>query len=63
MRLVIVVGCNDNHFPSIDPSVLQQHEASVLETAIAEERRLFYVATTRAKIKLIYTFSCQKEQH
>lgn len=57
--VVVVVGCNDTYFPSLDNSVLQQDETSI-ETALTEERRLFYVATTRAKTTLLYTFSCEQ---
>lgn len=58
--LVVVIGCNDNHFPIIDSTVLQQGEFAI-ERVVSEERRLFYVATTRAKVKLVYTFSMERK--
>jgi DNA polymerase III epsilon subunit-like protein len=45
-RIVYVIGCNDQHFPS---------ETDKL--SVNEERRLFYVASTRAKQYLFYYFA------
>jgi hypothetical protein len=49
-RFVYIIGCNDNYFPS--SKELQDAE---------EDRRLFYVATTRAKERLVYVYSGGKE--
>lgn len=46
--VVVVVGCTEGHFPSSTPSSPSSTE---------EERRLFYVATTRAKTQLVFTVS------
>lgn len=49
-ELVYIMGCNDNYFPcSKDPDDAE------------EDRRLFYVATTRAKKRLVYIYSGGKE--
>ncbi len=47
-QLVILIGMNEGRFPS---------KRAILEEDIEEERRLFYVATTRAKdfLYIIYT--------
>ena len=47
--LVILLGCKEQLLPS------WQSIASLDDEAIAEERRLFYVAATRAKDRLILT--------
>jgi DNA polymerase III epsilon subunit-like protein len=46
--VVFVVGCTDGHFPNSTDT--DTH-------ALDEERRLFYVATTRAKSRLVFTAS------
>lgn len=48
---VIVVGCSDRYFPHITHT-----DTSLHDEQLHEERRLFYVATTRAKRRLVYTF-------
>ena len=49
---VVVVGCTDRYFPSL------AHVADdAVEAQLQEERRLFYVATTRAKKRLVYAFT------
>ena len=53
--VVIVIGCTDTHFPSLSTD---EHATAV---KIEEERRLFYVATTRAKEQLIFT-ACTNEE-
>ena len=47
--LVILLGCEDQLLPS------WQSLASLDPEALCEERRLFYVAATRAKDRLILT--------
>ena len=48
---VVVVGCKDMYFPNLREEDVD-HDAN-----LAEERRLFYVASTRAKLRLTFTFS------
>ena len=48
---VIIVGCSDRYFPH-----LRHTDECINEEHLHEERRLFYVATTRAKRRLTYTF-------
>jgi DNA helicase-2/ATP-dependent DNA helicase PcrA len=45
------MGMEDKTFP---------HERSTREGALEEERRLFYVAVTRAKTNLVITFSLNR---
>jgi len=45
-RAVIVIGCNENVCP---------HFKAICEGDVSEERRLFYVAMTRAKELLFLT--------
>lgn len=49
---VVVVGCTDRYFPS-----LARVADDAVEAQLQEERRLFYVATTRAKKRLVYAFT------
>lgn len=46
--VVFVVGCTDGHFPNAN-------YADTNANTLDEERRLFYVATTRAKSRLVFT--------
>lgn len=50
--VVVVVGCLDKHFPSVDTP--QEPSA---RNVLDEERRLFYVASTRAKKRLLFTYT------
>ena len=54
--VVFVVGCTDSHFPSIDKDISEKG-GDAYDFALDEERRLFYVATTRAKTHLVFSFS------
>ncbi len=47
-KYVFIAGVEQNNFP---------HERSIAEGGIEEERRLFYVAMTRARKKLFLTFA------
>ena len=60
--VVVVVGCMDKHFPGIDLKKLAQHDEETMEQ-LEEERRLFYVAATRAKEKLIFAYTDSGNQH
>ena len=44
--IVFVIGCNDNYFPSTKS-----------DQGVMEDQRLFYVACTRAKRRLVFTYS------
>ena len=63
--VVLVVGCTDLHFPSLDrtlsdtPSTTPSSRTTtpLWPTALEEERRLFYVATTRAKKRLLFAYT------
>ena len=68
--VVVVVGCVDKYFPSTSPT----HPPSTASTTSAatqdatrdvldEERRLFYVASTRAKTRLLFTYTATSGAH
>ena len=55
--VVVLMGANSNFYPSIHPtakyfSIFDDAPAEFMKNHIDEERRLFYVAATRAKDKL-----------
>jgi superfamily I DNA/RNA helicase len=53
--MVVVVGCLEGLMPSVDSQATQQEQKRSLE----EQRRLFYVAITRAKKVLILSSVAQ----
>lgn len=54
---VIILNADANNFPFIHPTLeLFRIFGDGLETALEAERRLFYVATTRAKERLLYLY-------
>jgi DNA helicase-2/ATP-dependent DNA helicase PcrA len=53
---VILLGCEEQLLPS------WQSPASPDPEALAEERRLFYVAATRAKDRLLITHAAERGQ-
>lgn len=55
--VVVVVGCTEGHFPSLPSSTHSSTDTHEKENDVDEERRLFYVATTRAKTQLVFTVS------
>ena len=63
---VVVVGCTDQHFPSVgkhpearghQDTTQPERSLQTEHSALAEERRLFYVATTRAKKRLVFAYT------
>lgn len=55
--VVVVVGCTDRHFPSVgDPNDAARAQAQA-QARLEEERRLFYVAVTRAKRRLVFAYT------
>lgn len=60
--VVYIVGCAANRFPAVNrnpslqfPVELAKEDCPTQDQALAEERRLFYVAMTRAKETLVMT--------
>ncbi|HEY4695208.1 MAG TPA: ATP-dependent DNA helicase [Candidatus Nanoarchaeia archaeon] len=63
-KVVFMVGLDADHFPSRErgepislPEVLIKEVLPLGDYHVQEERRLFYVGTTRAKSRLYYTWS------
>lgn len=54
--VVFMVGCTDSHFPSMDKDITDVGSHDYV-LKLEEERRLFYVATTRAKTHLVFSFT------
>ena len=60
---VIILGANDGYFPLLHPDnelfrIFDNHPNDYIKKSLEEERRLFYVAVTRAKEQLF--FICEK---
>ncbi|EAR96100.2 UvrD/REP helicase family protein (macronuclear) [Tetrahymena thermophila SB210] len=60
-KVVFIIGINDSNFPGVFINYLQ--EENEIQEKLSECRRLFYVACTRAKEQLSFSFIKQKGKY